>query len=53
VLGSDEIEVFTQNFEQRLVDGDEQIVRFAVDREADANVHGTPAVSFAERLATG
>src|SRR5262249_52084300 len=49
VLGPDQLQVFTQHLEQGLVDRHEHIVRFAIDREADANVHGLPAVSFAER----
>src|SRR5262249_44173923 len=48
VLGADEVEVLAEDFEQRLVDRHQQVVRFAVDREAEANIHGLPAVSPAE-----
>src|SRR5436190_457323 len=48
VLGADEIEILAQDFEQRLVDGDEQLARLAVDCEAEANVHRLPAVCCAD-----
>src|SRR6266850_137027 len=50
VLGADEIEVLAQHFEERLVDGHEQLARFAVDAEADANVHRSSPVSSQDAL---
>ena len=53
VLGADEIEVLAQHFEERLVNGHEQLARFAVDAEADANVHRPSPVSTENALSLG